>query len=180
MYQLFHEGEALRANISETGLVLLINEQGEKEEDRDEREFSWCCSFPWGFGCRGTERRLASWRAAAQCSGSQSGRRFAAGFAAGSGSGRQTKRRTYTAEYKQRILQEAEVAADDARRSWRSSPPRRSVLVSADLLAARAGQRNPRGADSAETRAEVQAPIRWMRRSPEAAPPERPLDRRSA
>src|ERR1700741_4083602 len=57
---------ALRANISETGLVLLINEQkGEKEEIRDEREFSWCCSFPWRFGCRGTERRLASWRAAA-------------------------------------------------------------------------------------------------------------------
>jgi len=33
---------ALRANISETVLVLLINEQGEKEEDRDERQFSWC------------------------------------------------------------------------------------------------------------------------------------------
>src|SRR5947208_15333887 len=75
----------LRANISETGLVLLINEQkGEKEEIRDEREFSWCCSFPWGFGCRGTKRRLASWRAAAECSGSQSGRRSGAGLAAGS------------------------------------------------------------------------------------------------
>jgi len=36
----------LRANISETVLVLLINEQGEKEKGRDEREFSWCCSFP--------------------------------------------------------------------------------------------------------------------------------------
>jgi hypothetical protein len=45
----------LRANISETGLVLLVNEQkGEKEEIRDARESSWCCSFPWGFGCRGT------------------------------------------------------------------------------------------------------------------------------
>src|SRR6202008_4509587 len=62
----------LRANISETSLVPLINEQkGEKEEIRDEREFSWCCSFPWGFGCRGTERRLASWRASAEGSGSQ-------------------------------------------------------------------------------------------------------------
>src|SRR2546430_17386928 len=72
----------LRANISETGLVLLINEQkGEKEEIRDEREFSWCCSFPWGVGCRGTERRLASWRAAAECSGSQTGRRSCAGLA---------------------------------------------------------------------------------------------------
>src|SRR5690349_13550432 len=82
----------LRANISETGLVLLINEQkGEKEEIRDEREFSWCCSFPWGFGCRGTERRLASWRAAAECSGSQSGRRSGADFAAGSRSSCQTE-----------------------------------------------------------------------------------------
>src|SRR6266567_7007843 len=48
------------------------------------------------------------------------------------------KRRTYTAEYKQRILQEAEVAAT-TRGPGRPSPPRRSVLVSADLLAARAG-----------------------------------------
>jgi replication-associated recombination protein RarA len=31
---------ALRANISETVLVLLINEQGEKEKGRDERRFS--------------------------------------------------------------------------------------------------------------------------------------------
>src|ERR1700757_2680502 len=75
---------ALRANISETSLVPLINEQkGEKEEIRDEREFSWCCSFPWGFGCRGTERRLASWRAAAQWGGSQTGRRSRGAFAAG-------------------------------------------------------------------------------------------------
>jgi CRP-like cAMP-binding protein len=72
---------ALRANISETVLVLLINEQGEKEKGRDERKFSWCCSFSRGFGCRGTERRLA-WRAAAEWSGSQNGRRFAAGLAA--------------------------------------------------------------------------------------------------
>jgi len=41
-------GKALRANIPETGLVLLINEQGEKEKGR--YEFSWCCSFSWGFG----------------------------------------------------------------------------------------------------------------------------------
>jgi hypothetical protein len=33
-------GPTLRANISETVLVLLINEQGEKEKGRDEREFS--------------------------------------------------------------------------------------------------------------------------------------------
>src|SRR6266513_1815478 len=56
------------------------------------------------------------------------------------------KRRTYTAEYKQRILQEAEVAAT-TRGPWRPSPPRGSVLVSADLLAARAGPGNPRGSD---------------------------------
>ncbi|MGD0907665.1 MAG: hypothetical protein ABSA96_08790, partial [Candidatus Acidiferrales bacterium] len=36
---------ALRANISETVLVLLINEQGEKEKGKDEREFSWFCFF---------------------------------------------------------------------------------------------------------------------------------------
>ena len=53
-----HLTSPLRANISETSLVPLINEQGEKEKGRkDEREFSWCCSFSWGFGCRGTERR---------------------------------------------------------------------------------------------------------------------------
>ncbi len=51
-------GAALRANISETVLVLLINEQGEKEKGRDEREFSWC-SFFGGIGWRGTERRRA-------------------------------------------------------------------------------------------------------------------------
>ena len=56
---------ALRANIPETSLVPLINEQGEKEKGRNEREFSWCCSFLWGFGCRGTERRRAK-RAAAR------------------------------------------------------------------------------------------------------------------
>src|ERR1019366_1822017 len=55
----------LRANIPETSLVPLINEQGEKEKGRNEREFSWCCSFLWGFGCRGTERRRAK-RAAAR------------------------------------------------------------------------------------------------------------------
>jgi energy-coupling factor transporter ATP-binding protein EcfA2 len=81
---------ALRANIPETSLVPLINEQGEKEKGRNEREFSWCCSFSWGFGCRGTERRRAK-RAAAQCSDSQSGRRFGAGFAAGSRSSCQTE-----------------------------------------------------------------------------------------
>src|ERR1700730_7312983 len=49
---------ALRANISETVLVLLINEQGEKEKGRDEQYLSWCSSL-WGFGWRGTERRRA-------------------------------------------------------------------------------------------------------------------------
>lgn len=51
--------ETLRANIGETSLVPLINEQGEKEKDRDEREFFWCGSFFWGFGWCGTERRRA-------------------------------------------------------------------------------------------------------------------------
>src|SRR6516162_8708839 len=50
---------SLRVNIPETSLVPLINEQkGEKEAGGDDQEFSWCCSFSWRFGCRGTERRL--------------------------------------------------------------------------------------------------------------------------
>src|SRR6516225_7527606 len=41
--QYSNTGIPLRANISETVLVLLNNEQkGENEEIRDEREFSWC------------------------------------------------------------------------------------------------------------------------------------------
>jgi hypothetical protein len=48
----------LRANIPETPVVLLINEQGEKEKGRDGWEFFWC-SFSRGFGWRGTERRRA-------------------------------------------------------------------------------------------------------------------------
>ncbi len=47
---IFAAAAPLCANIRETVLVLLINEQGEKEKGRDEREFSWCGSFPWGFG----------------------------------------------------------------------------------------------------------------------------------
>src|ERR1700674_2199995 len=51
----------LRADIFETNLVPLINEQwGEEGEGRDEREFSQCCSFSWRFGCRGTNRRLGT------------------------------------------------------------------------------------------------------------------------
>ena len=34
---------ALRANISETLPVVVINEQGEEEKNKDEQEFSWCC-----------------------------------------------------------------------------------------------------------------------------------------
>ena len=62
-YRLILDG-TLRANIPETSLVPLINEQGEKEKGRDEREFCWC-SFLGGFGWRGTKRRRA-WRAAAR------------------------------------------------------------------------------------------------------------------
>ena len=67
------------------------------------------------------------------------------------------KRRTYTAEYKQRILQEAEAAA--ATRGGVGALLRREGLYSSLLayLAARAGQRHPRSADSAEARTEVQA-----------------------
>src|ERR1700751_3782482 len=146
------QGNSLRCNISETGLVLLINEQkGEKEEIRDEREFSWCCSFPWGFGCRGTERRLASWRAAAEFRGSQSGRRSGAGFAAGSRRSCQTGAADLHSGGQTTHLTRSRSRCGDARWPWRPSPPRRSVLVSAGLLAARAGPWNPRGSDPTET-----------------------------
>src|SRR5437016_1397419 len=89
------------------------------------------------------------------------------------------KRRTYTVEYKQRILQEAEVAATT--RAGLGALLRREglVLVSADLLAARAGPGNPRGSDPTETRAEVQGQPDG-RRNPETSPTNRPLDRKSA
>src|SRR2546421_6922645 len=171
---------ALRANISETSLVPLINEQkGEKEEIRDEREFSWCCSFLWGFGCRGTKRRLASWRAAAQWSGSQSGRRSGAGFAAGSPSSCQTEAADLHSRAQTTHLTRSRSRCNDARGPWRPSPPRRAVLVSAGLLAARAGPGNPRGSDPTETWAEVQAKSAG-RRKPEAATTERTSHRRSA
>src|SRR6202163_5177256 len=66
--------ESLRANIFETSLVPLINEQGEKGKGRDERQYDECF-VPRGFGWRGTERRRAK-RAAAQWSASQSEHRF--------------------------------------------------------------------------------------------------------
>src|SRR5881397_579672 len=76
-------------------------------------------------------------------------------------------------------LARGRICCCDARRSGRSAPPRRSVLVSADLLAARAGPRSPGSPDSTETRAEVQAPAAGRRKS-EASPSECTLDRRSA
>jgi bifunctional non-homologous end joining protein LigD len=147
--------KALRANIHETPVVLLINEQGEKEKERDEREFSWC-SFFGGFGWRGTERRRAK-RAAAQWSGSQSGCRFDAGFAAGFRSGCQSEAAELHSGVQTTDPARGGSRCSDARWPWRLSTPRRSVLVSADLLAARAGHWNPRGSDSTETRAEIQA-----------------------
>ena len=164
-----HERAALRVNIPETSLVPLINEQkGEKEEIRDEREFSWCCPFPWGFGCRCTPLR-----------GSQSGRRSGAGFAAGSRSSCQTEAADLHSGLQTTHLARSRSRSGDARWSGRPTPPRRSVLVSADLLAARAGPWNPRGSDPTETRAEVQAQPDG-RRSPETSPTKRSLDRRSA
>jgi hypothetical protein len=49
---------SLRANISETPPVVLINEQGEEEKRRYEREFFWYC-VGGGRGWRGTKRRRA-------------------------------------------------------------------------------------------------------------------------
>src|SRR6266852_6189177 len=75
----------------------------------------------------------------------------------------------------QRSAAAAKAGAD----SLAASRPRRSVLVSADLLAARAGQRHPRSVDSPATRAEVQAQSPG-RGSPKTSPPECALYRRSA
>jgi DNA-binding NarL/FixJ family response regulator len=50
---------ALRANISETLPVVVINEQGEEKKNKDEQEFSWCCLRGRGRGWRGTKRRRA-------------------------------------------------------------------------------------------------------------------------
>ena len=88
------------------------------------------------------------------------------------------KRRTYTAEYKQRILEEAELTAVTRGGTGRPSPPRRPVLIAADLLAARAGQWNPRGSDSSETRAQVPAQPDG-RGSSKTSSPQCTLDRRS-
>ena len=67
------------------------------------------------------------------------------------------KRRTYTAEYKQRILEEAEAAA--ATRGELGALLRREGLYSSLLahLAVRTSQRHPRGVDSPAARAEVEA-----------------------
>src|SRR6266550_2297662 len=56
------------------------------------------------------------------------------------------KRRTYTADTNNASYKKPKSLR---RREglWRPSPPRRSVLVSADLLAARAGPGNPRSSD---------------------------------
>ena len=145
----------LRANIRETPVVLLINEQGEKEKGRDEREFSWC-SFFGGFGWRGTERRRAK-RAAAQWSGSQSGRRLPVGLGSGFRSGCQTQAAHLYRGVQATHLDRSRGCCRLTRWRWRSAPPRRSVLFAADLLEARAGRWNSRGSDSAETRAKVQA-----------------------
>jgi len=79
----------LRANISETGLVLLINEQkGEKAEIRDEREFSWCCSFFWGLA------------AAERSEGSPPGEPQRSGAAAKAGADSQSFFRWYNEEHR--------------------------------------------------------------------------------
>ena len=88
------------------------------------------------------------------------------------------KRRTYTAEYKQRILQEAEVAATT--RGGLGALLRREGLYSSLLTYWR--RERAHGileALTPQTRAEVQAQPDG-RRSPETAPSKRPLDRRSA
>ena|SRR6267154_1328861 len=78
--------------------------------------------------------------AAAECSGSQSGRRSGAGFAARSRSSWQTEAADLHRGVQTTHFTRSRSRGDDARWPWRPSPPRRSVLVAVDLLAARAGR----------------------------------------
>lgn len=89
------------------------------------------------------------------------------------------KRRTYTAEYKQRILHEAEVVATT--RGGLGTLLRREGLYSSLLTYWRRerAQGILEALTPTETRAEVQAQPDG-RRSPETSPTKRPLDRRSA
>ena len=89
------------------------------------------------------------------------------------------KRRTYTAEYKQRILEEAEVVA--ATRGGLGALLRREGLYSSLLTYWRRERAKGvlEGSDPAATRAEVQAQSDG-RGSSKAASPERPPHRRSA
>ena len=103
-------GNSLRANIPETVLVLLINEQGEKEKGRDEREFSWCCSSSGALaGAERSEGERSEPQRSAAAAKAAAGSRSAA--SPDSEVVARPKRRTFTAEYKQRILQEAEAVA---------------------------------------------------------------------
>ena len=88
------------------------------------------------------------------------------------------KRRTYTAEYKQRILEEADTAAATRGGSRCSSSPGRLVLLVAHHLAARTIQRYSRsvGRTTARTKSKAQ-PVR--RRKSEATPSGRPIDRKT-
>ncbi len=121
---------ALRANISETVLVLLINEQGEKKKgEMNGNSLGFVSSASWAATEQRAEASLASrsgvqWqpkRAPIRCPASRPDPEVVA----------KPKRRTYTAEYKLGILQEAEAAA--ATRGGIGSLLRREGLYSSLL-----------------------------------------------
>ena len=101
--------KTLRVNISETGLVLLINEQGEKAKEGDEGEFSGCCSCSWGSA---VAERSGGERSEPQRSGAPVPTEVVpAASHPNPEVVARPQRRSYTAEYKVRILREAEAAA---------------------------------------------------------------------
>jgi transposase-like protein len=167
---------ALRANIPETTVVLLINEQGEKEK----AEMNGNSLGVLSSGGLAVAQRSEGERSEPQRSGAT-----AKADADSVLSSRpdpevvaKPKRRTYTAEYKQRILQEAEAAA--ATRGGVGALLRREGLYSSLLCWwRRERDQGPGSVNPTETRTEVQAQS-IRRRKSETSPSECTLERRSA
>src|SRR6516225_1369573 len=85
------------------------------------------------------------------------------------------KRRTFTAEYKQRILQEADSAAATPGGVGALPPPRGFVFLALGELATRTSSRRPRGPETAQTRSAIRAQSPGGRK-PEVAPAGGPID----
>jgi transposase-like protein len=99
----------LRANIAETTHLALITEQGENRNQREnQRNLS---GFPHGFACRGSRSDERSETDRSSAAGKTVAPPPAAPPRPNPEVKADAKRRTFTAEYKQRILAEADAAA---------------------------------------------------------------------